>query len=106
MDDDLTLPAFLRVEPGTKRMPRARRWSRMLPKRPEGAKWEVAERWQVHVPTSWSDVGIDRLGVGSGTRVLWVLEGKTWTELRDNEGYAKVPTVDWQKAANNGRKVS
>jgi hypothetical protein len=104
--DDLAFPAFLVGVRKKSGPPRARKWARMLPVRPEGAKWEAAERWQVNVPVRWSDIGKESRGVGSGTRLLWVIEGRTWTELRDTEGYVKVPTVDWQKAAKNGRKVS
>jgi hypothetical protein len=101
MTDDLEIPQFLR---GAKRRgaPRARKWSRMTAQRPEGEKWEAAERWEVTVPRQWSKDG----SVAPGTRYLWVIEHRTWTELRDAENYSKVPTADWQRVARKGRKVS
>lgn len=76
--------------------------------RPEGAKWESAERWAVYLDhhtcpqTDEASKGTPRVGY----RYVWVIPGKTWTEVRDAEGYIKISTKDWNRIAAKGRQVS
>lgn len=102
---DLTIPDFLRSA-RRRSAPRPRRWSRMLPQRPEGEKWEHAERWEITVPVTWSDVGQSNLGIGSGRRRVWVVTGTKWAYIRDAEGHRKVPISEWERAANKGQRVT
>lgn len=101
--DDLAIPEFLRgSRPGPK--PRwTSPWTRLKAQRPEGAKWENAERWEVYVDHHHA-AGDGRCAVG--TRHVWVIPGRTWTEVRDSEGYMKLATADWNKMAKAGRQVS
>jgi hypothetical protein len=100
--DDLPIPDFLK---GSRAGPKPRwtsPWRHGKAQRPEGAKWEEAERWEVYLP--------HKLVAGDGhpavgTRLVWVIAGKTWTELRDAEGYIKIATADWNRLAQKGRKI-
>lgn len=99
MTDPNPMPDFLRVAPGTRRMPRSRRPAKLVAVRPEGLKWEYAERWEVTVDE------VNCPGVASGTRCLWVIPGRTWTEVRDSEAYCRLATKDWERMANKGRQI-
>lgn len=104
MDDGLEVPPFLRgTAPGPK--PRPLKWTRLRAERPEGAKWEAAERWQVCIPdTKEASCG----DIPPGYRRVWVIyhDGLKYAELRDAEAYAKIPAAAWARIANKGRKVS
>lgn len=90
MTDTLALPDFLRAAPGSLRKPRAPRWHRMPERpRPEGARWEAAERWWVHVPNEMTQLA-------SGYRRLWVITGRKWCRLHDGQDQCKVSMGDWE----------
>lgn len=113
MNDALAIPDFLFVPKGSRKpIFHRRRWR--LPPLPHpaeahGAKWEEAERWEITIPRAWSDRG-GGIGapaqIGSGRRLVWALIGRKWVELRDAEGYAKVPAPEWGRIAIKGRKLS
>lgn len=98
MTDDLTLPAFLVRERGPIRMP-VQRHKRMLPVRPEGSKWEAAERWEICVPDEYFGA------LAPGYRCIYQ-PGHKWAELRDAEAYGKVRAAEWERVSNKGRKIS
>lgn len=98
---ELALPDHLRRVRGDTPKPRPVRWKRVRAQRPEGAKWETAERWHVHVPREWGGTAGDSK-LAPGYRHLWVITGGKWTELRDAEAYIKVPTKDWDRHINRG----
>ena len=103
MADDLEIPAFLRAA-ARQPKPKARRhrWTRLKAQRPEGAKWEAAERWQVTIPDTREESCGD---IPPGARLVWVIAGARWVELRDAEAYAKIPAQLWAKMARAGRLV-
>lgn len=81
----------------------------MVAKRPEGDKWADAEHWEVYVNHKLVPQGGDadtKARIRPGTRYVWVIPGKTWTEIRDSEAYAKIATADWNRMSAKGRKVS
>lgn len=98
---ELDVPDFLRRTKGDAPKPRPARWRRMRAERPSGAKWEEAERWEITVPAGGSDpqtpnwTGDGQLA--SGRRRVWALVGTKWCELRDSEGYIKVPVAEWNR---------
>jgi hypothetical protein len=100
--DDLTIPDFLR---GSREGPKPRwttPWKRMVAQRPDCIKWDNAERWEVTIPKTMTGAGQPAFG----TRYVWVIPGRKWTEIRDAEGYAKIATADWNRMSAKGRKVS
>ncbi len=99
--DTLEFLPFLRGSaPGPK--PRKLRWTRLRAQRPEGAKWEAAERWQICVPdTKEASCG----DIPPGYRLVWVIQGTKWCELRDAEAYAKIPAPLWARMARAGRML-
>jgi hypothetical protein len=105
MSDDLVIPEFLR-NAKRRAAPRLRRWSRMLPRRPEGYRWEAAERWEIDVPPTWSDIGKTDRGIGPGRRRVWVTLEGGWAHIRDAETYRKVRVSEWERVANKGIKVA
>lgn len=84
-------------------MPRQRKWKRLKAERPEGEKWVEAERWEITVPPSWSDMDG---GLGSGRRYVWVVQGTKWVYIRDNEKHRRVSVIEWAPVARKGRAVS
>lgn len=104
--DGLEIPAFLR---SAKRAspPRERRWKRLAPRRPDGEKWEKAERWEITLGLEHSRTGSSgrAVGLASGTRMVWVIEGTKWAELRDAEDFLKLPIAEWRRLQRHGRAV-
>lgn len=103
-DPSLDIPAFLRASARPKTKVVFRR-KKMKPKRPEGEKWAEAERWQIIVPSVWSDKGKEKSAFGSGYRGVWVIIGTKWVELRDAEDLIRVPRAEWERIAKKGRKL-
>jgi hypothetical protein len=68
--------------------------------RPEGEKWEGAERWLCHVDTRLAPA------LASGSRLLWVVEGRKWVYVRDTEAHQRMPAADWNRMSRTGRKLS
>ena len=97
MTDLLEIPAFLRgSRPGPK--PRkSRRWVRHAAPPPEGEKWAQAKRVEVYVDF------VRAPNLFSGRRILWVLEGRKWVELRDTENYQKVALAEWERMCQDGK---
>jgi hypothetical protein len=107
---DLAIPSHLQRTKGDAGRPRHLRWKRMRAQRPDGSKWEGAERWEIKVPGGGRDpksISWCGSGLAAGTRLVWAIIGRKWVELRDNEGYAKVPRAEWDEITRyTGRKVS
>lgn len=108
--DTLAYPAHLIALPGSRSKMRAPRWKKIKAVRPEGKKWEDADRWEITVPGGGAEkTALDWGGEGAlapGRRYVWVIPGRTWTEVRDGEGYIKVPTGEWNQIARTGRQVT
>ncbi len=105
-NDDLSPPAFLANAPRAP-MPRARRWKKLKPRRPEGEKWIDAERWEVTFGAdhSFTKPNGHMGGLAAGTRCVWVIEGTKWAALRDAEDYLKLPIAEWRLLQRHGRRV-
>ena len=99
MEPDLTIPEFLRGRGPNAMANRPPRWKRIKPKpRPEGQRWEQAERWEVFV-------GQELLGLACGRRRLWVVEGRKWARLHDGESQVKVPMALWRQTQRSGKQI-
>lgn len=107
MIDPGPIPAFLLAPKGSRKViVSRRRWAKIRVERPEGAKWEAAERWEVCIPDA-KEIKQSMGDLAPGTRCVWVLyaEGHKWAELRDAEGYAKLPARLWEQMARKGRRI-
>lgn len=99
MDHDLLIPEFLRAA-GKVRLPREPRWKKMTARpRPEGQRWETAERWEVFV-------GLALPGLACGLRRLWVVEGRKWARLHDGESQVKIPMELWRQTQRRGKQIN
>lgn len=70
--DMTAMPAFLSRTKGESRFTirsRAHHYKVLPPVRPEGARWERAERYRVHLHD-------EATRIGSGQRVCWVIIGR------------------------------
>jgi hypothetical protein len=92
LNDELMIPDFLkRTKADTKKF-RAPRWKKM-PKaqKPEGERWEKAERWEVKLHDE-----VPKLGSG---------QGRKWARLADGGATVKVSMAAWSQVARHGRKL-
>jgi hypothetical protein len=97
--DDLEIPAFLRgSRPGPK--PRATTpWRMPTQGRPEGERWQEAERWLVYIDTRLAP------NLASGSRLVWVSLGRKWAYVRDAEGHQKMAASDWHRMSKSGTQI-
>lgn len=104
MIDTLEIPAHLIARPGSRRKVPTVQWKGRKQPRPEGDKWQEAQKWMVTVPPAWCGQG----QLAPGTRMVWAIIGRKWVEIRDVEGYVKVALSDWQRVVHkgNGRDFS
>jgi hypothetical protein len=108
MVDLLEIPTHLIARPGSRRKIPTVQWKGKKQPRPEGDKWQEAQKWNICVPPEWGNTKVTVGRLATGTRMVWALIGRKWVEIRDAEGYVKVALSDWQRVVHkgNGRDFS
>jgi hypothetical protein len=104
-DDDLAIPAFLRRSRDQKPVEVKPRRKRFKARRPEGERYEDAERWEVFIANT--DHYLRRLG--SGIRRVWVAEDETGSRLiwlHDGGAEQSVSMSDWARISAKGRRLA
>lgn len=105
-DIDLNPPAFLSAARRAT-APRPRRWKRIKVRRPEGKKWEAAQRWEVTFGPehSYTKPNGRTGGLAAGTRCVWVIVGRKRVEIRDAEDKCVMTLAEWRLLERHGRQV-
>lgn len=104
-EDDLAIPAFLKRQPGEVKPEVKTRRAKVKARKPEGERYEDAERWEVFIEST--ETFLRKLACGQ--RKLWAAEDETgarWVWLHDGETEQRVSMEAWQRMANKGRRIA
>jgi hypothetical protein len=105
MQDDLAIPAFLRRSREDKKPEVKAKRRRFKPRKPEGERYEDAERWEVFIANT--DLYLKHLG--SGIRRVWVAEDETGSSvmwLHDGERQQSVSMSEWKRMSAKARRIA
>lgn len=99
MQDDLTIPRFLRPT-GPTRKHRPRRWTKLVLQKPEAQTWAKAEVWTLSLGHTMCEL-ISQLPAGQ-RRVWAVTGGHKWVHVYDRGDIAHIRVSLWAEMVRTG----